>query len=117
MRLIRKLSSICSEQTAILRTKDYLKSPVPKPEIEDLLRETLITVARDQLGWDVMDLASRQSGRPIVDIFAATYGDFSKYRLAKAFVRWSRDHTAADLTEAERHQWIALITAVNNALA
>ncbi len=100
----------------ILRTKDSYAGKVAKPEIEDLLRETLVRVAHDDLGWDVTATASVQDSRPIVDIFAAEVSEFSKYRLAKAFLRWARTHEASDLTEEERTQWTALIGAINKAL-
>ena len=100
----------------ILRTNDFMKTPIKGAEIEDLLRETLITVAKNDLGWDISDKATTQATRPIVDIFEKEISDFSKYRLAKAFLRWSREHGAADLTQDERDQWSALIKAVNAAL-
>lgn len=100
----------------ILRTKDSYSGKVTKPEIEDLLRETLVQVALDDLGWDVRTTAEAQPARPIVDIFTAKVGDFSKYKLAKAFLRWARAHEASDLTADERSQWTALVAAINNAL-
>ena len=100
----------------ILRTKDCYTGKVAKPEIEDLLRETLVQVARDNLGWDVTATATTQEGRPIVDIFADEIAEFSKYRLAKAFLHWVRAHEASDLTEEERNHWSALINAINKAL-
>ncbi len=102
----------------ILRTVDSYAGVVKKPEIEDLLRDTLILVAKTDLGWDVESIAVRQPARPVVDIFMAEIGKgtFSKYLLAKAFLRWTREHEAADLTEAERTQWKKLIKAINNAL-
>lgn len=100
----------------ILRTKDSYAGRVTKPEIEDLLRETLVKVALDDLGWDVTAMAVTQDARPIVDIFAAEVAAFSKYRLAKAFLRWAREHEASDLAEHERTQWMALIGAINKAL-
>ncbi|MCB8978223.1 MAG: AAA family ATPase [Ardenticatenaceae bacterium] len=100
----------------ILRTKDAYTGNVAKPEIEDLLRETLVKVAIDDLGWDVAATASSQVVRPIVDIFTAEVANFSKYKLAKAFLRWARAHEATDLTEDERSQWTKLIDAINKAL-
>ncbi|MBP7963773.1 MAG: AAA family ATPase [Caldilineaceae bacterium] len=100
----------------ILRTKDSYKGKVNKPEIEDLLRETLVQVALDDLGWDVTATSAAQNARPIVDIFAAEVADFSKYRLAKAFLRWARTHEASDLTADERKQWTTLIGAINKIL-
>jgi len=101
-------------QKGILRTRDYVTG-VAKAEIEDLLRHTLPLVARDALGWDVVAQVAEQPGRPLVDIFSGV-ADFSKYKLAKAFPRWSRDHVAADLNQAERDQWSGLIGAINSAL-
>ena len=100
----------------ILRTKESYSGKVTKPEIEDLLRETLVKVALEDLGWDVTVTAAAQDARPIVDIFSAEVADFSKYKLAKAFLRWARAHEAPDLTEEERKQWTALIGAINKAL-
>ncbi len=100
----------------ILRTGDVCLGAVAKPEIEDLLRNTLVAMAQSELGWDVTEMATRQPQRPIADIFAAEIGDFSKYRLAKAFLRWTREHSAADLTEDECKSWVELIKRVNRAL-
>lgn len=106
------------KQRGILRTKDFLSSQVAKPEIEDLLRTTLISVAKSELGWDVETAASRQGARPIVDIFEAEFkGDFSKYKLAKAFLRWSRTNNATALTSDERGAFERLFAAANKALA
>ncbi len=100
----------------ILRTKDAYLGQVGKPEVEDLLRETLVAVAKADLGWDVTAVATAQPGRPIVDIFAAEVPDFSKYRLAKAYLRWTRTQSAADLTTDERAAWVKLVAAINKAL-
>lgn len=100
----------------ILRTKDAYRGPVSHPEIEDILRSTLVNLAKDKLGWDVVATATAQPARPIVDIFEAEVPGFSKYRLAKAFLRWTRDHKAGDLTGDERLQWTKLIEAINAAL-
>ncbi|WP_372813808.1 ATP-dependent endonuclease [Paenibacillus sp.] len=53
----------------ILRTKDYCNG-IAKPEIEDLLRETLIKVAVDEFGVDISSTAQTQINRPIIDIFS-----------------------------------------------
>jgi hypothetical protein len=100
----------------ILRTKDFYTGKVTKPEIEDLLRATLVKVALNDLSWDVTSTAAAHDARPIVDIFAAEVADFSKYRLAKAFLRWAREHEASDLAEDERKQWMVLIGAINKVL-
>ena len=91
---------------------------VNHPEIEDLLRDTLIDVAKTDLGWDIAAIANQQPARPIVDIFTKEIGKrtFSKYHLAKAFLRWTQVHEAADLTDVERNSWVDLIKRVNQAL-
>jgi predicted ATP-dependent endonuclease of OLD family len=100
----------------ILRTKDFYSGESSRPEIEDLLRETLIGVAKEDLGWDVSAKAAEQPKRPIVDLFDAEITGFSKYKLAKAYLRWTRDHKADDLTNDELVQWEALTAKINAAL-
>jgi len=100
----------------ILRTRDAYLGKVANPEIEDLLRDTLVQVALSELGWDAQSQAASQASRPIVDIFNAEVAGFSKYKLAKAFLRWARSHEADDLAEIERSQWKTLINAINKAL-
>lgn len=99
----------------ILRTKDFV-SGVNKPEIEDLFRDTLVGIVKDEYGADVSEKATSQSNRPIVDIFISEVPDFSKYKLAKAFVRWTRNHDANDLTEDEQQNIKKLIQRINKAL-
>ena len=102
----------------ILRTADAYTGAVNHPEIEDLLRDTLIDVAKTDLGWNIAVIANQQPARPIVDIFTKEIGKrtFSKYHLAKAFLRWTQGHEAADLTDVERNSWVELIKRVNQAL-
>lgn len=101
---------------AIIRTKDVYSGDVNKPEVEDLLRDTLVKIGKEQLGWDIEAKASAQNSRPIVDIFKKEISDFSKYKLAKAFLRWSRDNGINALKANEVDQWKALFVKVNNAL-
>ena len=100
----------------ILRTKDAYDGPVKTPEIEDTLRDTLVQTAKSDLGWDVEATAMAQPTRPIVDIFTAEISKFSKYRLAKAFLRWARTHQAGDLTADEQRWWKKLIESINAAV-
>jgi predicted ATPase len=100
----------------ILRTRDVYAGEVKTPEIEDLLRHTLVKIAKDYLGWDVATTAEAQPLRPIVDIFSAEVASFSKYKLAKAYVRWTREHDASELSVVERQQWNKLITQINSVL-
>ena len=80
------------------------------------MRDTLVSIAKTKLSWNIAKTASAQPSRPLVDIFADEVSDFSKYRLAKAFIRWTRDHKAEDLTESEVKAWSKLIDLVNKAL-
>ncbi len=100
----------------ILRTKDAYSGAVTKPEIEDLLRDTLVEIAKDALGIDVTTEAASQANRPIIDIFESVGNSFSKYKLAKSYIRWTRDHSADDLTDVERKQFTALIEKINQVL-
>ena len=101
---------------SILRTKDVYPGPLERPAVEDLLRDTLIHVARTELGWDVAATADAQPERSVVDVFKEQITDFTKYRLAKAFVHWTRDHKAENLSDDERNRWKKLITSINGAL-
>ncbi|MFD4430168.1 hypothetical protein [Nocardia sp. NPDC058497] len=100
----------------ILRTKDYCGGTVARAEIEDLLRDTLVDVAKDNMGWDVTTTASSQPSRPIIDIFTKEISGFSKFKLARAFVRWLSTHDISDLTTDERAGVTALFKAINNAV-
>ena len=101
----------------ILRTKDCYSGQVTKSEIEDLLRDTLLAIAKDQCGWDALAIAQTQPTRPTVDILSnVAKTDFSKYKLAKAFIRWSRDHSLNDLQPHEVEQAEQLMIKINKAL-
>lgn len=100
----------------IIRTKDVYIGSVNRPEIEDLLRETLLKVAQSELGWDISNTANSQPSRPIIDIFSSEIMDFSKLKLAKAFLRWARNNEASNLLENEITQWKALVEKINKAL-
>lgn len=101
----------------ILRTKDYCPSVVKGPEIEDLLRRTLVKIAKDDPGWDVGAKALEQPSRRIVDIFRAEIADFSKYKLARAFIRWLATHDISALAPDELDAVTALFADINKSLA
>jgi hypothetical protein len=101
----------------ILRTKDTYEGDVSRPEIEDLLRATLVQVGKESLGWDVEAEASAQVSRPLLEVFEHVVGKgFSKYKLAKAYVKWTRENTAAALSNVELEAWKRLVLRVNDAL-
>ena len=99
----------------ILRTKDFCGA-VSGAEIEDLLRESLISIVKDEFGVDTTATAAQQTGRPIINLFEEKVKDFSKYKLAKAYVRWTRNHSATDLTETEQESWGLLVDQINKVL-
>lgn len=99
----------------ILRTGDHI-SGVTRAEIEDLLRTTLAVVARDGLGWDSVDTVAKQTSRPVMEILGAEHQGVSKWKLARAFVRWLAANGTTALTEGERRAWDSLVTAANKAL-
>ena len=95
---------------------DFYEGPVEQPEFEDLLRDTLLRVARDELGIDAYQRASVQPHRTACDLIGDGLGrSFSKHRLAKAFIRWMRNHGWDDLTERERYVMQELFAAINQA--
>jgi hypothetical protein len=97
----------------VVRTKDAYSGRVENPAVEDLLRKTLIRVAKEDLGWDIGEIAKAHPDRSIVDLFKNEVGDFTKYRLAKAFLHWTQNHRASDLSESERGQWKKLLGTIN----
>lgn len=99
----------------ILRTKDFC-SEVPKAEIEDLLRNTLTSIAKGLYAVDLNEQVKKQKSRPIIELFTAEIKDFSKYKLAKAFVRWTRENDSTKLDKNEVNRLIALMNQVNKVL-
>ena len=99
----------------ILRTKDYVTG-IPKAEIEHLLRATLISIVKSEYGIDTSPTATSQPSRPIIDIFTAEVPNFSKYKLAKAFIRWTKTNEAKNLTNDERENLKKLIQQINKSL-
>lgn len=99
----------------ILRTKDFVDN-VPKAEIEDLLRETLIGIVKKEYGVDTKATSDSQPNRPIIDIFSAEVPDFSKYKLAKMYIKWTKENESKKLKPTELANWKKLIQQVNKAL-
>lgn len=99
----------------IIRTKDYVNN-VPKAEIEDLLRETLIDIVKAEYGVDTKAISDSKPNRPIIDIFSAEVVDFSKYKLSKMYIKWTKDNDAKKLKPLELANWKKLIQAINKNL-
>lgn len=98
----------------ILRTKDYCD--VGKAEIEDLLRVTLASIVKSEYGVDLTEKVTSQSNRPVVELFSKEIDNFSKYKLAKAYIRWTQNHTVENLNSEEADQWAQLFDTVNKVL-
>jgi len=98
----------------ILRTKDYCD--VAKAEIEDLLRATLVNIVKSEYGHDLLEKSEQQASRPIVELFSKEIEEFSKYKLAKAYIRWTRNHTYEDFNTNEISQWEKLFESINKSL-
>lgn len=99
----------------IFRTKDYCKN-VSTPEIEDLLRKTLIDIVQLEYSINCQGIADSQPNRSIVSIFSREVPNFSKYNLAKAFIKWCKDHDSSHLAANEVDDWKKLIESINKAL-
>ena len=99
----------------ILRTKDFYPD-ISNCEIEDLLRTTLISIAKNDLGWDIESFALASPTKPVIDIFKSKIQDFSKYKLAKAFIKWSRDNEVSSLQNEEIERFKKLFEKVNKVL-
>ena len=99
----------------ILRTKDFCQN-IAKAEIEDLLRETLITIVKSEFGKDLKTISDSQPNRPIVDLFTKEIPGFSKYKLAKAYIKWTKTNKATSLTANEIENWKQLIQNINKVL-
>lgn len=99
----------------ILRTKDHFPN-VPKAEIEDLLRHTLTSLANEIFGKDLTKQIEENPERPLIELFKSEIKDFSKYKLAKSFIRWTRENKVADLNEEEVKAFTSLINKINHVL-
>jgi hypothetical protein len=101
---------------AILRTRDAYSGSVTQPEIEDLLRTTLLAIAAEARGWVVPETAA-DSAQPTVKCISDVAGsEFSKYKLARSYLNWTREHSFKDLTDDEQEAWRKLIGLINAAL-
>jgi energy-coupling factor transporter ATP-binding protein EcfA2 len=98
----------------ILRTKDFCN--VSKSEIEDLLRNTLAVIVKNEYGVDLIEKVKQQENRPVIELFSNEIENFSKYKLAKEYIRWTQSHVADDLDSEEIVQWEGLIGNVNRVL-
>lgn len=104
------------QKKRLLRTKDFVGGAVGAPEIEDMLRDTLVAVAKDSCGWDVEQTATDQPHRRLVDILTKEVTGFSKSKLARAFLSWLGKNGFEGLTDDEQAAVRNFFTAANKAL-
>jgi hypothetical protein len=80
------------------------------------LRTTLVNIFKSEYGHDLLEKSEQQSSRPIVELFSTEVKEFSKYKMAKAYIRWTRNHTYEDLNTNEISQWEKLFESINKSL-
>jgi predicted ATPase/energy-coupling factor transporter ATP-binding protein EcfA2 len=100
----------------IIRIRDAYAGKLKAPRIEDLLRSTLIKVAKEQLGWDISAAAAANPDQAMTEVFASHVNGFTRYKLAKAYVQWTSERDAKEIEANERAQWFNLIGKINSAL-
>jgi energy-coupling factor transporter ATP-binding protein EcfA2 len=100
----------------ILRTKEAYVGVVTRPEIEDLLTDTLKTIVKVEFGVDLDPVIASMPTASFAVAMDSAVGGGWKYKLAKAYLRWSREHVVADLSDTERTQWSTLMKNITNAL-
>jgi energy-coupling factor transporter ATP-binding protein EcfA2 len=75
----------------VMRSRDFIDQDITMPTIEDLFRNTLASVAKSELGWDIMQYVTSMPTTPILKIFDDRMGsEYSRTKLAKAFMNWAR---------------------------
>jgi energy-coupling factor transporter ATP-binding protein EcfA2 len=100
----------------IVRIRDAYAGKLKTPQIEDLLRSTLIKVAKEHLNWDISAEAAASPEQAVTEVFASHATGFSRYKLAKAYLQWTSKHEATELEADERAQWFNLMGRINSAL-
>lgn len=80
------------------------------------VQQTLINIVDSEYSINCKEVADSQPSRSIVSIFAKEVPNFSKYDLAKAFIRWCKDNDSSKLSTDEIEGWKSLINDVNKAL-
>jgi energy-coupling factor transporter ATP-binding protein EcfA2 len=100
----------------VMRSRDFIDQDISTPTIEDLMRNTLATVARSELGWDVSQYVSTMPNTPILKIFDDRMGnEYSRMKLTKAFMNWARPKIDgfSSLTADEQKRFKNLMTEIN----
>ncbi|WP_337026556.1 hypothetical protein [Pantoea eucrina] len=70
----------------IIRTGDCIKPSLMKAEIEDMVRNTLVIIAKENLGWDITAESAKSTDKSIIEIFKSKIGkEFLNTSLLKLF--------------------------------
>jgi len=95
-----------------------ISADIKPAAVEGLLRDTLVRTAKagPDFWWDVSKMAADHPTRQIVNIFDNEINGFSKFKLAKMFLRWTRTNSVDALRAGERGQWKNLINKIDSAL-
>ena len=104
----------------ILRSRDFTDQNIDAPTIEDLFRDTLLNIAKTELGWDVSQYASTMPNAPILKIFNERMGsEYSRAKLSKAFMGWARPRIDAfsTLDHDEQKRLRDLMSEINSTFA
>jgi hypothetical protein len=103
--------------TRILRMRDFYSWAVKDVEMEDLLRVTLVVVAKEEFGMDFRSESIKHNQVPISDVFCRIgKSQFRKTKLAAAFAKWAQRRSLSSLTKRERTSCVSLTEAINRAL-
>ena len=99
----------------VIRSKDLADERIDMPTIEDLMRNTIVSVARSELGWDISQQVQSMPDVPILRIFEGNAKEYSRMKLAKAFMNWARPKIDAfsTLEEDEQERFEKLIDMIN----
>lgn len=100
----------------ILRVADFCSNEIQGSEVEDIIRNTLFKIFSNYSENKISE-EDRKSSKSLVDILKKTDKNFSKYKLAKEFLKWSKEHSIDDLEENEKNNCQKLVDTINRRLS
>ena len=100
----------------ILRVADFCSNEIQGGEVEDIIRNTLFKVFSNYSESKISE-EDKKSSKSLVDILKKADKNFSKYKLAKEFLKWSKEHNINDLEESEKNNCQKLVDTINKRLS
>lgn len=100
----------------ILRVADFCSNEIQGGEVEDIIRNTLFKVFSNYSENKISE-EDKKSSKSLVDILKKADKNFSKYKLAKEFLKWSKEHNINDLEESEKNNCQKLVDTINKRLS